>query len=309
MRDQGAGNEDHGLAESDHGSRDENEGRRMRRGHSEDVPLRDTGADRGMRGPETTPNGTYRTVREAPVSDGVPRLCNPEWAERFPGLCQGTTWRGTDGSFDMGLFGPGPGREVQGRWELLAGSTGFARVAHGRQVHGARVTAHGPGPAGRLLVRACDGHVTDVPGTLLVVATADCVPVSLTLSDSSAVALLHAGWRGVAAGILEAGVERLLGMTRGSAAALHLHLGPAICGRCYEVGPEVHGALGVPVPEAPLPIDLRRVLADRAVALGVPRDHVTVSTLCTRCGDAGLFSHRGGDTGRQVAYLGIRADG
>lgn len=86
-----------------------------------------------------------------------------------------------------------------------------------------------------------------------------------------------------------------------------MHLGPAICGSCYEVGPEVFGALGLPTPDGPTPLDLRAALAERAAAEGVPSTSITVSGHCTRCTDSGLFSHRGGDAGRQVGYLGLRS--
>jgi copper oxidase (laccase) domain-containing protein len=139
---------------------------------------------------------------------------------------------------------------------------------------------------------------------LLAVTIADCVPVFVVDAGARAVCLLHAGWRGTAAGVLERGLERMT--ARGMGADVHVHLGPAICGSCYEVGPEVFAALGEPVPSRPTPIDLRGVLARRAVAAGVDPSRVTVSAHCTRCTGSELFSHRGGDRGRQVGYLGIR---
>jgi hypothetical protein len=87
---------------------------------------------------------------------------------------------------------------------------------------------------------------------------------------------------------------------------LLVHLGPAICGKCYEVGPEVFTALGLPAPRAPRPVDLRGVLAARAAAEGVDPSRLTISAHCTRCTGSGLFSHRGGDLGRQVGYIGVR---
>jgi copper oxidase (laccase) domain-containing protein len=86
---------------------------------------------------------------------------------------------------------------------------------------------------------------------------------------------------------------------------LRMHLGPAICGACYEVGPEVFEAVGLAAPLGPTPIDLRGVLAGRALRLGVSPALLTISEHCTRCTNSGLFSHRGGDRGRQVGYLGI----
>ena len=118
--------------------------------------------------------------------------------------------------------------------------------------------------------------------------------------------MVHAGWRGAAGGILESAVATLGDRFGVASRELYLHLGPAICGACYEVGPEVHQGLGEEVPLGPTPVDLRRNLAARAVASGVEASRTTVSALCTRCGPVDLFSHRGGDPARQVAFLGWR---
>src|SRR5690606_4026579 len=109
-------------------------------------------------------------------------------------------------------------------------------------------------------------------------------------------------------GVLEAGVEALVG-AGSHAAALRMHCGPAICGECYEVGPEVHAALELPVPGGPEPVDLRAVLADRAVRLGIDPAHITISEHCTRCGSSPFFSHRAGQAGRQFAGLALRPGG
>ena len=245
-------------------------------------------------------------VREM-ATDEPPALVHPPWAEAFPWLVQGTTTRGSDTRpYDLGLFSGGaPTDEVERRWEELAAAVGMAGVAHARQVHGSRVRVHAGRARGLELVGECDGHITSEPGVLLAVTTADCVPVFFVDERRRRVGIVHAGWRGVAAGILEEAIATTsqLGSAR---ADLHLHMGPAICGACYEVGPEVHAALGLPAPSGPTPVDLRVVLAERAVRGGVPRERVTVSAHCTRCTGSGLFSHRGGDPHRQAGYIGIR---
>lgn len=258
---------------------------------------------------------SVRTVREISAT-GVPAVVHPEWAGSFPWLVQGTTVRGSDGPFDLRLFGPDGkrlGGEVEGgmestpeAWDRLLRWSGCATVAHARQVHEDTVRSHEAfGGRGLRLVPACDGHFTTEPGVLLAVAIADCVPVSVVDPARREVAMLHAGWRGAAAGVLERG----LGVFRdrgGSLDGLHVHFGPSICGACYEVGGEVFAAFDLPVPERPEPIDLRAVLADRAVAAGLAADRVTVSEHCTLCGNGGFYSHRAGDVGRQVGFLGIR---
>lgn len=246
-----------------------------------------------------------------PGDGGLPRVSHPGWREAFPWLIQGTTLRAAAAGapeWDLGLFGTAPAGEVLDRWRELARVSGAHHLVHGRQVHGSMVRIHEPLRGGGLQILSdTDGFVTRTPGVLLTVATADCVPVFVVARRRRAVALLHAGWRGVVQGILERGLETLarrLGSLPGP--DLRLHLGPAICGSCYEVGPEVHEALGLEVPAGPRPVDLREVLAGRAVAAGVRPDHLTVSRRCTRC-DPLLFSHRGGDQGRQISFLGRAA--
>lgn len=241
--------------------------------------------------------------------EAPPSLVHPGWRDAFPWLVQGTTTRGDAGDpFDLGLFSDASSpRKVLERWARLRREAGFDRAVHAHQVHGAAVRHHGPGDGGLHLAEACDGHATASPGVLLAVTTADCVPVFAVDPARRAVALLHAGWRGAAAGILEAGVAVMADRAGSRAEHLHVHLGPAICATCYEVGPEVFQALGLPAPAGPAPVDLRRVLAHRAVALGVPASRVSISAHCTLCHHGRLFSHRGGDGARQVGYLGIRA--
>jgi copper oxidase (laccase) domain-containing protein len=71
------------------------------------------------------------------------------------------------------------------------------------------------------------------------------------------------------------------------------------------VGPEVHRALGLPAPPEPTPVDLRSVLIERALGMGILWAHLTCSPFCTLCGSSPFFSSRGGATQRQVGFLGI----
>lgn len=249
----------------------------------------------------------FRRVREIPAP-GLPMVVHPGWGEEFPWLVQGCTTRGTpDDPFDLALYGrASEPRAVLARWEGLLRGTGLSRAFHAHQVHGAAVRFHRRCEPGLHLAEPCDGHAAGEADVLLAVTTADCVPISVVDPARRAVALLHAGWRGTAAGILERGVAVLGERMACDPRNLHVHLGPAICGRCYEVGPEVFTALGLDAPESPEPVDLRRVLAHRALAVGVAAHNVTVSEYCTRCGD-GFFSHRGGDPRRQAGFLGMRA--
>jgi YfiH family protein len=201
----------------------------------------------------------------------------------------------------FGTNGDDPVSSVMGRWYSL--QTDLARTAPrlvtARQVHGARVVTHGSGWRGWLRIEDADGHLAAERGTAMAVTVADCVPLFLA-HPSGVAALLHSGWRGTVAGIL----GTALGLFQGLGLRLSdlaVHLGPAICGTCYEVSPDVHAQLTGKVVERPTPVDLRDVLASQAQARGVRR--ITVSPFCTRCHQDRFFSHRGGDAGRQIGVL------
>lgn len=249
-----------------------------------------------------------RVVREQRAPGDVPLYRHPEWEERFPWIIQGVTGRGdADAPFDLGLSGGQPVGAVLGRWRALREATGMPIAVHARQVHGATVLVHHTaGPSGLVIADDADAHVTRAEGMLLTVSVADCVPVYLVAPRARAVALLHAGWRGVAAGIVERGIEVLLDAGEATADELFLHLGPAICGACYEVGPEVHEALGLDRPAGNRTVDLRFIAAARAVARGVSPERITASGYCTRCADSPFFSHRAGCAERQMGVIGIR---
>lgn len=240
----------------------------------------------------------------------MPLWIHPDWHDRFPWLVQGTTGRGTEADpFDLGLSGSQPAGEVLERWRRLRAATGAEVIAHSRQVHRADVWVHrGECAPGVLLMDGFDGHVSARPGLVATVSVADCIPVSVIDPEHRATALLHGGWRGVAAGIVERGIQLLSDGWSARPVDLWVHCGPAICGACYEVGPEVHQAIhpGREPPAAPTPIDLRAAVAERVIELGVPPDQVSISLHCTPCGPPDFFSHRGGSPARQMGVLGIR---
>jgi len=211
------------------------------------------------------------------------------------GLAAFTTTREA-GSY--GFTDDTPVQQVTDRWFELMRATG-GRLASAHQVHGAKVITHQPGWDGWLRTDAADGHAMPHRDTALVVTIADCVPVFIG-HPRGAAALLHAGWRGVKANIMMAGIHALVTMGH-HAKDLVVHLGPAICGACYEVGPDVYGQLMHRAVAAPATVDLRSLLADQARLAGVKQ--VDVSPLCTKCNNDRFYSHRAGDTGRQVAVI------
>ena len=208
----------------------------------------------------------------------------------------------TRASGSFGLASDDPAALVMTRWRQLRQELrpGGARLASATQVHGTRVIVHNSHWDGWLRVDEADGHVSGGRGLALVVTVADCVPVFIA-HPSGAVAILHSGWRGTASRIVEHGIDALA--QRGFAIAeLRVHLGPAICGRCYEVGADVYRQLtGRDSPGPTSRVDLRSVIADHARAAGVR--HITTSALCTRCDNDRFYSHRAGDAGRQIGVI------
>ena len=177
----------------------------------------------------------------------------------------------------------------------------YCEQVHGRTIHeisdsDERVVEVGPG----------DGLVTAAPGVGLLVWTADCVPV--LLAGAGVVAAIHSGWRGCAADIVGAAVAQL---ARHDIPPEHLQvaLGPAVCGACYEIGPEVPEALR----QFDLDdsrwlvgnhVDLRGFLAARLEALGVAAENIETVGGCT-VESPGLASYRrdGAAAGRQWAMV------
>lgn len=248
-------------------------------------------------------------LRERAEPGAVPRFVLDEWRSRF-GVVAGITGRG-DGAgrgFDLGLWTEAPVRDVMQRWTAFRSEEpGFHGVVLGMQVHGDRVLWHEQA-AGWSQVDGVDGHATAAPGVLLTVTVADCVPVYLHCPRTRAVALLHAGWRGTAAGILEAGVALLEARSGASRAEMAMHCGVGICGDCYEVGPEVLEAVGLRGDgRGPWLLDLRERLQAQGEALGL--GEVSRSDWCSAHHRPLFYSHRksGGSDGRMVAYIGMPA--
>ncbi len=188
----------------------------------------------------------------------------------------------------------------------------IAPFALGGQVHGATIAQVGPakaasgwdGPDG--VISETDGLTTRSAGLPVAVATADCVPVIVASATESRLAVVHAGWRGVAAGMIEKAVALFAEPGRALAA-----IGPC-AGVChYEVGPDVAlavsaGTTGGAVTEergGSLYLDLSATIAGTLAGLGVEAEE---TRLCTIHETDRFFSHRrAGACGRQMA-IGMR---
>jgi YfiH family protein len=183
-----------------------------------------------------------------------------------------------------------------------------------RQLHSDLVHRLEAVPRGKL---EGDALMTNVPGLLLVIRTADCLPVLLVDEKNRAVASVHCGWRGTQRRILEKAIQAMGPAYGTKAEGLQAALGPCIGPACYEVGPEVgdgfrrsgfppHVFAEDPGPHAKFKLDLRRANIWLLEGLGVKKANVWAAESCTHC-DLGLLSYRRnkGEPRRMYNFIGI----
>jgi YfiH family protein len=203
---------------------------------------------------------------------------------------------------DLGRTEPGAGEgAVHAVRERVRRDVGLESIVGGRQVHGVRVaTVRAAAPGYGIGPEAADGQATGRAGVGVAVHVADCLPVAVAGPDG--VAMLHAGWRGLAGGVIAEGVavvRHLSGPGRVEAA-----IGPGAGGCCYEVGEEVHASFAAYGPNARRGqnLDLKSIARVQLERAGV--DAVEDVGLCTICSEE-YFSHRRdrGITGRQAGIV------
>ena len=203
-------------------------------------------------------------------------------------------------------------QQVQRNRDELAARMGLPSAPHWlRQVHGTGVLRFDAPPqaVGIDAEPVADASVTATPGVVLAILTADCLPVVLAADDGSEVAAAHAGWRGLADGMLEATVAAM----RTSPSRLLAWLGPAAGPAHYEIGAEVHDAFVGHDPEAEVAfvatrpghwkVDLYRLARQRLAAAGVPLAAISGGDRCTIGEPAHFFSHRRDRRSGRIATL------
>jgi YfiH family protein len=190
---------------------------------------------------------------------------------------------------------------------------GDARVVAPKLHHSAGVAvlrhaddANGDAPPG-----IYDAIVARGEGIVLAVTVADCVPVFFVHPDAQVIGIAHAGWRGIASGIVTNVIHAIEETFGASPEELFVATGPAIRGPSYEVGPEVAGLFPeeFAVPTGPEPaerflLDLPSSALAQARSQGVPRDNLVDFSLCTRSHPGDLLSYRRGDDARHWAFIG-----
>ncbi len=240
--------------------------------------------------------------------------------DAIPGLVHAFSTRVAHGGagFDLGPAEDATEDTLARRWAFMrAAGFGASPPMILRQVHGAAIVtaalaARPPEADGA--ISATRGLDDPVPA----VRTADCIPLLLADRLGRASAAVHAGWRGIGAGIGTAAVDRFAG--RGvKSRELVAALGPAILGCCYEVGEEVVAALAATCGTASFvtksragrsSVDLHAALRGQLTAAGIPGEAIHGAPWCTRCRNDLFFSARaeGAGTGRLMAAIGRGPD-
>jgi purine-nucleoside/S-methyl-5'-thioadenosine phosphorylase / adenosine deaminase len=232
------------------------------------------------------------------------------WIEaRLPGATAAFSARlggvseGAFESLNLGILTEDHGGAVVENRDRLAAALDLEPqlVLVGRQVHGAELATHtGPQTPGPFAepgapLPEVDGHVTAERGLAPLVFVADCLPVAL--AGPGGVAMLHCGWRGLAAGVV----------ARGAAAvgATHAAIGPGIGPCCYEVGDEVLDAFAGLGPGVAVGRRLNLVAVAERLLREAGVGCVDATGICTSCEAGYFFSHRrdAGRTGRQAGLV------
>jgi len=248
-----------------------------------------------------------------PASGALPGLITPRWPAPPTVRAVSTTRAGGVStapydSLNLGARCGDDATSVQRNRERLAAALGLAAAPRWlEQVHGASVVD----PASVSGEPRADGAVTATPGTACAVLGADCLPLLLCNRAGTRVGAVHAGWRGMAAGVIEAGITHM----DTSASELIAWLGPAIGPRAYEVGSEVRDALAADLGDVALatfaPSPRGRWLADLYALARLRLGRAGVASIhggdrCTLGEPRAFFSHRrDGSTGRMASLVWI----
>ena len=193
-------------------------------------------------------------------------------------------------------------REIAEAFGAIGCGTAMLRQVHSRDF----VRADRPWSQDR---PAADAVLTDRPGVLVGVRTADCVPVLFVDLQKRSVAAVHAGWRGTAAGVVPSALEGMVSEYGSRLADIEAVVGPGIGACCFEVGQAVARQFRGEFVEQRQPrphVDLASAIEAQLVAAGLGR--IAIIRECTSCDLGKYFSHRAerGKTGRMLAVAGVR---
>lgn len=263
--------------------------------------------------------------------DGVIYMA-AEQLEQIDGLAHGFSTRlggvseGVFASLNLGLSrGDDPEKVLENyrRFQAAIGAEGryYAML---RQVHGDSVRSVTMADVKENLYDRAPGQgdamVTAMPGVLLVVFCADCIPVLLCDPVRRVIGAVHAGWRGTAAGVVDRTVERMALAFDCKPSDIRAAIGPGIGPKCFETHEDVPNAMMAAVSSPALPyikvkengkflVDLKGINAKRLELAGLRRDHIAICADCTACLPDKYWSHRVYGTKRGSMAAAIELEG
>jgi YfiH family protein len=269
-----------------------------------------------------------RFAEPARAANGVSFVSVPRWEQipwlwhafstRQGGVSRAYTPEGAPGELNLGFTADDDRENVLHNRRLLAEAvTGdpATPIVTVRQVHSAVIVVTGAGDQAQPLCEG-DGLITNQPGILLGIQTADCVPVLVADRNRRVVAAIHAGWRGTAQGIVENAIARILQKFGSDPRDLVAAIGPAIGPCCYTVGEEVLAEFQSRFAYAgdlfqqagPTPrLDLFEANRRQLLSARLDPGSISLAGGCTACQPRLFFSHRAsqGRAGRMLSVIGI----
>ena len=262
------------------------------------------------------------------AANGVSLISVSEWQQlpwlwhafstRQSGVSRAYTPEGAPGELNLGFTADDPGEHILHNRRLLAQAvTGdpATPIVTVRQVHSAVVVVTRAGDHSQPVCEG-DGLLTNQPGILLGIQTADCVPVLIADRTRRVVAAAHAGWRGTVQRIVENAIARMRQEFGSEPRDLVAAIGPAIGPCCYTVGEEVRAefqsrfAYGGDLFQQNGPtlrLDLFEANRRQLLSAGLIPESITLTGGCTACQPHLFFSHRAsqGRAGRMLSVIGI----
>jgi len=187
--------------------------------------------------------------------------------------------------------------------EVTTGPPSFPTIASLKQIHSTRVVVFDSQvKAGVMPEGEADALVTNQPELLLVVRTADCVPVLLVDHKTGVIGAIHAGWRGAVGGIVPKTIQTCVEQFGADVSHMHVAIGPSIGLCCYEVDAQVISPLRTGYPDwlgvlqetktGKGMLDIKKLIWHQILASGIPEHQVERIEHCTRCREDLFFSYR-----------------
>lgn len=227
----------------------------------------------------------------------------------------GGSCTGDQSSFNVSYKHDVPSGSVDKNHALLKKTLGYEKLCWADQVHGVRVfTVEADTPGGML--GQGDALITDVPGTALMVFSADCIPILLYDRERRAVGAVHSGWRGTAQAVAAAAVEEMMRQFGCFPGNIRAAIGPGIGSCCFLTHDDVPDAMREAFGSSAdahmvkrggqWAVDLKGIVRDTLLEAGVRE--IYTDGLCSCCHEPLLWSHRrsGSRRGLQGAVIALR---